>query len=87
MTRRVNERIWAELEGGGNKYDVELDLTVMELYGTGPMPDDRAIERYALAPSSQSVAPDGSYTLRYSFNGRKEEVPVRIQGGHLLSGR
>jgi hypothetical protein len=75
-----------ELEGGGNRRTVQLDVTVKELYGNeSPYPVNSAISEIKLSPSAGNI-PDGNYTLRYSYGGKQEQTAVRIKVGVLLAG-
>ena len=83
MANAVIEHTTGELVGEGHRHDVRLKLTVKELYSNeSPRPVARAIERIELA--SKGVQ-DGSYTLRYAFDGKQEQTGVRVQHGMLLS--
>lgn len=86
MTTTRFEQITGELEGEGRRYNVRLDITVKELFSNeSAQPVNRAIARMALSPTGERVQ-DGSYTLRYVFNGKQEQDSVRIHLGMLLSG-
>ena len=86
-TRTKVERGWGELLRDGKKvYDVELSLTVKELWeGSHQMPTDRALAEIRLTPMSGLVIEDGRYTLRFAFDGKQREDPVRVQSGTLLA--
>jgi hypothetical protein len=79
---QIAMRIPAELIQAGKTWDVQLDLEVAELWTNNTLVD-RAISRIALAPG-QTVQ-DGDFTVRYTFDGRQEEQPVRVKHGILLS--
>jgi hypothetical protein len=86
MTKTRFEQIPGELEGEGRRYTVKLDITVKELFSNeSEQPVDRAIARMALSPRGERVQ-DGSYTLRYVFNGKQAQDSVRTQHGMLLAG-
>ena len=87
MSKTVIERVSAELVGNGKTRTVTLKLTVKELMtNESPTPVDRAIDSAELDPSSARAIEDGSYTLRYIFNGKPKEDRVRMQGGFMLAG-
>ena len=85
MTTTQLEQVWGTLEGGGRTYNVQLNLTVKELWGQGKMPDDRTVSRIELSKMSGLAVEDGSYTLRFIFGGTQEQHSVRVEGGVLLS--
>jgi hypothetical protein len=87
MSKTVIEHIPAELEANGETKPVTLRLTVKELMANESVaPVARAIARAELDPTSAKAIQDGHYTLRYTFNGKKEEQRVRMQGGFMLAG-
>jgi hypothetical protein len=49
-------------------------------------PVARAIAEMALSPMSGVAVEDGSYKLRYTFDGKEHADSVRVQNGHLLAG-
>ena len=83
------EYVMGELvtEDGKQKYTPKLKLTVKEMYADEtPMPVARAVAQNELTPTSGLVIEDGTYKLRYAFDGQQQEHSVRIQGGHMLAG-
>jgi hypothetical protein len=87
MSKTVIERISAELVGNGKTRIVALKLTVKELMADeSQTPVARAIDRAELDPESAKSIEDGSYTLLYIFDGKKQEDRVRMQGGFMLAG-
>lgn len=85
MNRTKIEQVWGELDGEGRHYTILLNLTIKELFGSGPMPEDRAVARVELTPMSGMAVQNGKYTLRYTFNGKEEKHAVRAEDGTLLS--
>lgn len=84
MTRTKFEQISAELEGGGKRYPITLNLTIRELLANeSSAPVSRAIAKIELG---RNDVPDGGYTLRYAFDGIREEQAVRVKQGTLLAG-
>jgi hypothetical protein len=87
MSKTVIEHVPAELVSNGKARTVRLKLTVKELMANESLaPVARAVAHAELVPASAVAIEDGPYTLRYTFNGKKEEYPVRMQGGFLLAG-
>lgn len=85
MSRTVIEYVWAELLREDKAYKVRLKLTVKELMvHESPAPVARAVAHIELTPTAGLE--DGPYTLRYVFDGKQEEQPVRVQQGMLLAG-
>ena len=78
-------KVLAEMKNEQKSYTVQLELQLGPLWGQSPVPDDCAIEKIELDPSSQRVVEDGDYRLEYSFNGRKERTQIRVLNGMLLS--
>jgi hypothetical protein len=78
------ERVSGELVGREKSFAVKLNLTVSEAPATGP---NRAPERTIedIEPATLAGIPDGDYTLRFWFDGKQEEHPVRISFGYLLA--
>jgi hypothetical protein len=85
MTETKIEQVWGELDGEGRHYTILLNLTIKELFGSGPMPEDRALTRVELTPMSGMAVENGRYTLNYTFNGKEEKLAVRAVDGTLLS--
>ena len=85
MSNTVIEYIPAQLVQNGKSCNVKLKLSVTEhKVDESAVPVARTIERYELVPISGLE--DGSYTLRYLFNGKQKEDSVRVQGDRLLAG-
>lgn len=85
MTNTVIEYVPALLVQDGKPRDIKLKLTVKELTTDERFaPVVRAIARAELA--SANGLEDGSYTLRYTFDGKQEVDFVRVKYGMLLSG-
>jgi hypothetical protein len=87
-SKTVLEHVWGELaDANGKVYNVQLDLTVKEMYvDERTMPVRRAVAETALSRMSGMVVPDGRYTLTYTFDGTQEKHNVRVEGGILLAG-
>jgi hypothetical protein len=87
MSETVIEYVPAELESNGKATAVKLKLTVKELMvNESAAPVARAVARAELVSPSAGSIQDGRYTLRYTFDGKKEEHAVRIQSGFLMAG-
>lgn len=85
-TKTKFEQVLGELDGEGQHIPVKLDITVKEFYSDeSPYPADSTIDRIRLSQSGARI-PDGTYTLRYSHNGKLVQQNVRIQYGELMSG-
>lgn len=84
MTSTKVERAIGELLGEKGTHRVNLKLTVMEAAAEGSkQPTERTIED--IEPATLCGIPDGDYTLRFPFDGKQEEHPVRISFGYLLA--
>jgi hypothetical protein len=82
MSRTTFEHVWGELvhEGGARK--VQLRLTVKEMMvDEMHYPVMRAVARTELL----SAVHDGLYKVRFLFDDKWEEFPVRVQGGHFIA--
>jgi hypothetical protein len=79
----TREQISGELLRDGKVISrVKLNITVKKMYvNERTTPVARAISDMAL--SSRDVE-DGSYNLRYMFDGQQQEKPIRIENGFLL---
>jgi hypothetical protein len=85
MSRTRFEQIPAELIGDAGRYVVRLDITVIEqLADESARPLKREVDKVSLA--SRAGAPDGNYTLRYSFDGKQKEELVRLEALGMLAG-
>ncbi|HZQ23415.1 MAG TPA: hypothetical protein VFA89_11510 [Terriglobales bacterium] len=84
-SKTVIEYIPGELLQDGKKiYDIKLRLTIKEMMVDElSTPVARAIARRDLMTTNIA---DGRYTLRYFFDGKKEEPSVRIERGTMLAG-
>ena len=70
----------------GKTYHPKLKLTVKEMYvDEKAEPVARAVARNELTPMSGMVIEDGSYTLRYTFDGEQQEHAVRVESGTMLA--
>lgn len=84
MTGTTFEQIWGELEGGGKRYSIKLDLMIKELFANeSAEPVSRVIAKMQL---SRNEVPNGNYTLRYTFDGTRVEKAMRVEQGTLLAG-
>jgi hypothetical protein len=73
-------------EDGSRKYTPKLKLTVKERrVDEQSMPIARAVDKNELSPMSSRVIKDGTYKLRYVFDGQQQERRVRIQRGTMLA--
>jgi hypothetical protein len=89
MSTTKYEQILGELLRDGKVVytAIRLDIKVTEMrVDEDTMPVARAIAEMALSPMSGLAVADGSYKLRYTFDGKQHKDSVRVQGGHLLSG-
>jgi hypothetical protein len=87
-SKTVFENRRAELaDASGKVYNVQLDLTVKEIYvDERATPVSRAIAETSLSHMSGMVVPDGRYTLTFEFLGKGEKHNVRVESGTLLAG-
>jgi hypothetical protein len=86
MDRVVTKRVRGELIREGKTYTVMLDLTIKQVQPDESETPINIIQREALTSVFGPVIEDGSYTLRYIFDGKQEEHRARVQGGTLISG-
>jgi hypothetical protein len=86
-SKTVFEKRRAELaDAKGKVYNVQLDLTVKEIYvDESATPVSRAIAETSLSRGS-GVVPDGRYSLTFEFLGKQEKHNVRVESGTLLAG-
>lgn len=70
---------------GKRNYNPQLNLRIMELWGTNTVPDDHVVLEEQLSPMSSLPVEDGDYHLGYTFNGKPAEKTVRVVGGRLTS--
>lgn len=73
------EYVTAELisDDGKRKYEAKLELTIKEVYEKAS-PVVREIEYYKVVDGF--VVEDGTYVLRYMFDGRQQEHRKHIHG-------
>ena len=73
------EYVMAELvgENGKRKYETRLKLTIKEMYEEASLVA-REIERYSVVDGM--VVENGTYTLRYVFDGQQREHRKLIHG-------
>ena len=87
--KTVIEHVMGELVSKDNpnkKYAPKLKLTITEMYvDEKAAPIARAVARNELTPMSGMVIEDGSYTLRYAFDGEQQEHAVRVESGTMLA--
>lgn len=82
MSRTVFEYVWGELLHDGKARKVQLRLTVKEIMvNESYSPVVRALAHTDLL----SEVHDGLYRLRFLFNDKWEEFPVRVQSGHFMA--
>jgi len=62
------------------------DLTIKQVQPDESETPINIIQREALTSVFASVIEDGSYALRYIFDGKQEEHRARVQRGTLVSG-
>jgi hypothetical protein len=75
-------QVIGELVGEGRHYTPKLDLKVRELKaGVPAVVVNRAVVEVELTPMSTMVVEDGTYELKYEFDGRKYEQTLRITNG------
>ena len=75
-----------ELERDGTIQTVKLALRLRPLtVESGAVLVRHIIEKLELAPNQPRVE-DGEYTLTFTFNGKTERGPHRIEHGRLLAG-
>jgi hypothetical protein len=82
------EYVMGELvsEDGSRKYTPKLKLTVKERrVDEESMPVARAVAKNELSPLSGRVIEDGTYKLRYVFDGQQQERRVRVKSGTMLA--
>ena len=80
MKRTAVDQVLGQLAGEGKTYNVKVDLTVKEIWVAENMtPADRVVTHATLSSTSNIVLEDGSYMLRYCFNGTLEERAVRVK--------
>jgi len=83
MSRTVYELVSGELVGDETNHWVQVQLTIDEISEYESAPPTRRVIVHALV-TTRVKAPDGSYVLRYAFEGQIREEFVRVENGDVL---
>jgi hypothetical protein len=83
MSRTVYELVRGELVGDETNHGVEVQLTIDEISEDESAPPTRRVIAHTLV-TTRVNAPDGSYVLRFDFEGQRREESVRVESGDVL---
>jgi hypothetical protein len=83
MSRTVYEIVSGELVGDETNHKVQVELTINDITVDELEPPVRRVIAHALV-TTRVKAQDGSYVLRFAFEGQLREELVRVESGDVL---
>jgi hypothetical protein len=69
---------------GKRAYTVQLNLTLMELWGHDTVPDDIIVLAEALSAMNQTIPEDGDYEMEYNFGTKQVKKPIHFFMARLV---
>ena len=74
------------IDGTKGTYNLRLNLGLIELWGTGTVPDDIVVLTEGLSATNQIVVQDGDYEVEYVLGGKTVKKSILIFTGRVTRG-